>query len=367
MQINNKSVFIKVRKLNSAYSTANKKPLMDVDINRTIGASIRGVNKMLANPEEQKIIMQDIIAISPNSGEWNKELTNYWNSFSYDIPENGKELEIGFIYDINDLSKKPFIESINKGISIAKDKLESDNDLRKYIDNRLKLVIDDFKKSMSAAGTIKDVLRAKKAFDAAYDIKYKSIETIERERYKVGRPIEAFDYMLYRYCLVYSDVANEPDLTTKSPRIRFYLHSSTDIKLAKDNKVKDTRVRTKLLLEVTESVEDIENFLYAIGEASNIPEDDSDKYLKVEKLSISRADDFLRIARDKDLNIVGTIEKYISAGIFNRFEGSKIIYDATNMDEPLGNTIEEVVKYFKATANKAMVADLKTRYKNLGN
>ncbi len=367
MLTDNKTIHIKVRALTSAYAHANKKRLSEAILTNTIGSSVTSVNKMLANSNEQASIMGDIIAISPNSGEWNRELKNYWNSFAYDISETGKELEIGFIYDIYALDRERYITQINKGIRVAKDQLVTNEDLKAYIDSRIDAVEDNFKKAIKATSVISNEMQKAKMIDGAYKIKYDSIHAIESERYKVGKPINPFEYMLYRYCLVYGDVANERALVSKTNKIRFYLHSDSDIRQEKKDKQDTTRTRVKLLLQVTESIEDMENLLYAMNLGNNIPEDDVDLYEFVEKQSFARESEFIKVANNKNLKTIGTIEKYIFGGILTRSEGSQIIYNPTNMDNPIGHNMDEAVRYFKLQANASVVSELKVRYKNLAN
>ena len=55
----------------------------------------------------------------------------------------------------------------------------------------------------------------------AYKIKYDSIFNIEADRFKIGTASNPFHYMLYKYCLVYSQVANSYELVNNSKNIRF--------------------------------------------------------------------------------------------------------------------------------------------------
>lgn len=365
MLIDNKSIYIKVRKLNSAYGYANRKVLDAVQMNRTIGASVTSVNKMIANPDEQAAIMKDIIAMSPNSTDWNRHLADYWRSLSYDIPENGKELEIGFIYDFNAVSKQEYIKQVNSTITKESAKLTSDESLLKHIENRISEVNLKFDDAIKTSKVLKNELARVKAQDAAYKFKYQGIITIESDRFKFGTPIAPFEYMLYRYCLVYGDVANDKDVMSKSKKIRFYLHSDADIKREKSNTQKNERSRISALLKVTESTDDVIDMLYAMGESHTITEDDVNNYELVEKLSHSRRVDFLRIANDGNLTLVGVIEKYIAKGILSRSEGSTAIFNPINMELAIGHTMEETIGYFKNKVNNVTVSDLAKKYKNL--
>lgn len=367
MITSNKKIYIKVRPTNNAYSKANKDRIKEAQINRTIGSSRSAVNKMIANSEEQASIMKDIINVSPTSSSWNEELANYWNSLSVDISETGKELEVGFTYDISSIDKQTYITKINSGISVEKDKLISDADLEKYIETRINNIIDSFKSRLETASNIKDPVLRDKQMDEAYKLKYDQLVDIESERFKVGKPIEPFDYMLYRWCLIYRDVANEKSLMSKSPKIRFYLHSKDDIKKEVKAKQTNERNRIKLLVKVTESIDSMENLIYAMGESGNVKDmnDDTAVYEFVEKLSKLREEDFIVTANDPDLNIIGEIEKYISVGILTRTLGSKVIYNPLSDETPIGGNVQEAVMYFKNKANAGVISDFKTKYKNL--
>ncbi len=365
MLTDNKKIYIKVRKATSAYAKQNSKRLEEIQISRTIGSSVSSVNKMLANSEEQSTLMSDIIAISANDSTWTKQLKGYWDGFSYDIPENGKELEIGFVYDITALDRQTYISQINKNITVEKNKITTDEDLKDYINNRLTSVTEDFNKSIKTLTNITNVVSRQKALDEAYRVKYDSVQKIESERFKVGRPINSFHYILYRYCLVYGDVANEEVLVSKTPKIRFYLHSQEDIKKQQRAKAKTSQSRIKLLVNVIDSIESMQNLLYAMGEGSKIPTDDEDLYKEIEKISTDREVDFIRIASDSNLKLIGEIEKYIDKGILTRADGSNVIFNPLHTDSPIGNNMEEAIVYFKNQANKATVSEFKTRFSNL--
>lgn len=367
MLTDNKQIHIKIRPVTSSYAHANKKRIAEVQINRTIGSSLTSVNKINSRPDEQKAIMSDVIGIAGNSAEWNKAIKDYWNSFTYEVPESGKSLEVGFLYDISssDSIISKFINSVNSNISDKSKHLTTDENLKEYIDSRLIKINSDFKRRMQEIGSIKDLVLRDKLETQAFTNKYNNIVSIEGDRYKVGRPINAFEYILYRYCLGYAHVANEEILVTKSPNIRFYLYSDDDIK--KDKKARQTTNRTRMatLLKVTESVSSIENLLYAMNEADNMPSDDGDKYEKVETLSKTRTEDFLKVANDKNLISIGTIEKYIKYGILSRSAGSQVIYNPTSdSNDPIANNMEEGIRYFLNAANKAIISNLETRYKN---
>lgn len=365
MLTDNKYIYIKIRKRESNYGFANRKNLKKVIVRNAIGSSVSAVRSMIGNSEEQQVLMQDIISVAANSGDWNKKLSEYWNSLSIEIPEDGKKLEVGFTYDIGAIDKAGYIKSINANIEHEQSKLKTDKDLKNYIDKRLDSIEDTFNKSIKGLNSIHNPVEREKFKDNAYNVKYTSIAKVESERYKVGNPINALDYMLYRYCLHYSHVANDVELVAKSNNIRFYLQ---DLKSIKNQEVKSTKLemtKTRLLAQVMGKVQDMENLLYALGE-KEIPSDDLGVFKKVKWYSDNHEEKFIAVAGDKNIKLVGKIEKLIAYGILHSPEGSSVIYNPTNLETPLGNTMEEAIVYFNNPANKATISEFDTKFNNLG-
>lgn len=363
MLIDNKHIYIFWRKLDTSYAYANKKVLLEPP--RRIGSSISSVNKMLSKSEEQSEIMKDIISISPNSANWNEMLKLYWDSISEEIPENGRKLDISFTYDINSQSKIKYINSINSNIKSEKAKLKTDEDLQHYIDDRLEQVDSNFNKNIKALSSIKDEKAVFIAQNEAYKIKYMSLINIESERYKVGTPNTPVDYMLYRYCLVYKDVANEQSLVNKSPNIRFYLHSEQDIKKYKKHKHQLETNRISAYLKACNDISTVENIIYALGFGDSMPDNDVDKFTFLNEKSVQMTDKFIRIASNKHLKTIGLIEKYIKQSIIRRLEGSQVIVDGIDPSNILGSNIEEVISWFSNTSNNAIISDYAIRFKSI--
>ena len=363
MLINNKKIWIYWRNSDSSYSAANSKVLVEPP--RKIGSSISSVSRMLANSEEQKVLMADIISISPTSPEWHKLLKAYWDSISEEIPESGRLLNIGFVYDITSIDTAEYVKSINANIKSEKDKLATDEDLKDFVESKILDIDKDFSKRIKLLDNIKNEREHNAALNEAYKIKYDSIIKVESEHYKFGRPIDNADYMLYRYCLVYRDVANEKDLATKSPNIRFYLHSEESIKRYKQQVVDFERNRMTSYLSVIQSVSKVENVLYAMGFGATIPSDDRDKYIMLDEKSKQNVSKFIAISNDKNLETLGLIEKYIKYGIIRRLDGSQVVVDASDPSVIIGNNVDEVVTWFKLDSNKGAISEYSSKYKNL--
>ncbi len=363
MLIDNRIIWIYWKTVNNSYAYANRTVLVEPP--RKIGSSITSVNKITSNTEEQSVLMSDVLSVSPTSPDWNKVLKSYWNSISQEVPKSGKKLEIGFMYDIDSFAKKKYIDIINRNIYSEKGKLVNDKDLNDYIDNKITAAIHVFNKSVIIANKLSNEKAKDSALTDAYFKKYAIIIAAESERYKVGTPINAFEYMLYRYCLVYRDVANEFSLKDKSNNIRFYLHSDIDIKKYKELKLQNERDRMNLYLKMIKSVSSVENTLYAMGFGNEIPSEDIDKFTMLDEKSKSDTSKFINIANNSHLETLGLIEKYIKYGIINRFEGSQIIVDGNDPTIIIGNNLDEVLSWFNNKSNNATVSEYSIRFKNL--
>lgn len=360
MIVNNCKIFIHWRVHETSYAYANREGLEASP--RTIGSAVSAVSKMLGSAEEQKVLMQDVVGVSPNNELWATKLSNYWHSISEDIDVSGRELEIGFIYDIDSIEKQPAIELLNSRLEKP---LKEDQDIIDYFDTRLAKIKAVRDKAMVASGKLSG-LEGEKVAKAATDIYYNMLWAIETERYKFGVPIEVVDYMLYRYCLVYSHVANSFELVTKSPNIRFYLHSESDIKKAKEFKHKLEKDRINTYIKVIQSTSKVENILYAIGKGDTIKSmDETDQFLLLEEISKNDTKRFVSVANDKNLTTRGLIEKYVAYSLLRRLDGSQVIVDSVDPSITIGNNVSEAISFFTNEKNKANVSEYNAKFKGL--
>jgi hypothetical protein len=360
-----KSIWVYWRNKESSYAHANKDVLIEPP--RKIGSSITAVSKMVGNHLEQKDLMNSIVGISPNSTDWDKAINNYWNSIGEEIPSGGKKLDLSFTYDITDTSKLEYIKAINDNISSEKGKLTSDNDLKKYIDTRLTNVESEFKRKIEALATITDERHRDEIYNNAYKTKFDSIFRIEADRFKVGTPVNTFEYMFYKYCLVYSDVANTFDLVTKSNRIRFYLHSDEDVKKYKAAERSKSRDRMSAYRKVISDIEKVEDVLYAMGKGLDVSKDDNDNLLILEEESKNNTENFIAMVDSSTLKTRSLIEKYIIKGILKRIEGTSIIVDGVSSEITIGDDMGNAIKHFDNKNNISIIKKYEDRYKGLPN
>ena len=357
----------------SAYIKANKEVI--VPGNKIIGSSVTAVNKMISLSNELKVLMPDIIGLASTSPDWDKMVARYWNSLSEPINPVGKTLQTGFVYDITSADKQAYIIAVNEQLRLTnKPQLKTDEDLKNYIYDRLEKTNDAYDAAVLAANKLSEKDKDD-ALKAAYDAKYNSIWAIEGDHYKVGMPIVPFEYLLWKYCLVFGEVANEFAFADKSTKIRFYLSSEDAQKELEKRKLKTKEQAMSAYLNIISSRKKVIDILFAMDKGSTINQlakdhtkkEDLDLHLHILLQSEMEKDPtkFISMSSDKNVATKGLIEKYIAYNILKRLQGTNIIVDYADSSKIVGNDLEAAVTFFSNQENAATISEYETRFKDL--
>ena len=332
------------------------------------------VAKMVSLSEEMKVFMPEIIALSPSSPNFDTRVKLYWDSIAEPIPIDGKTLETGFVYDITSVDKQPYITNINAQLKQRGEKeLKTDEDLLNYIQTKWDKVEEDYNKAVINASKLGDRER-EEALKLAYTAKYDAIWVIESEHFKFGKPINVFEYLLWKYCLVYSQVANEFSFVNKSENIRFYLTSEEAKRQAEKRKMKTQNLAMQKYLEIISSKQDVLDILFALqlGEdimtlSKTLSGEDLDLQLHIllkQKMD-NDPETFTKLASDKNVTTKGLIEKYITFNILKRLQGTDIIVDYIDPSKIIGNNLDEAISFFSNQENAAIASEYMTKFKDL--
>lgn len=326
-----KKVTILTKDSESAYFRKNAK-YMPESKNR-IGSSITGVSRMRSNPAELAKYMPMLIGIDSNNPKYNELVEAWFNNISVIISDGGKNLEIGFNYD-----------------------KESD-----YI--RIKALEDDIYKEFESAKKVNSKDR-----NAAFELRTNKLIELEKTKYRYGLPINLADYMLWRWCLVYGDVAVDVSLINVAGHIRFYIHDADREKYKSEVQFATRNKAMALYVKLLEEPDKASNILwvYRQGALDVSTLDKTDKYMMLSNLANSEPNKLIAIYDDKDLDIKATIERMINSGILKRLENSNVIVDENN--DIIGNSTDEAIVFFKnSEGNKAAITRLKAKLRDLGN
>lgn len=316
----------------SLYRKANDKTLPKR--RDKIGSCVRSSRTLSSNKGEIEAYFPALIGLAPNNENFITRVKAYLNNIDVAIDELGKTFNTSFHWN----RKRDYFRFKKEEEDIETAYLNSD---RKGI----------------------------KELREALDIKITKLNLLEGEKYKYGYPVVIDDYLIYRHCLLYKDVAKDISLINSDPSIRFYFKDDqreaeriakqrNEINAAKGNFIK--------LLTDSDQFDSV--FIqYCVTNNINIPNgmsmDIIDKQTHLDKFSTQEPAKFNKLCNDKDLAIKSLIEMLISRGEFIRAIHNQNI--TTPDGEFIGANVKEAVAWFKNPANTALVNAYKNKLKNI--
>lgn len=297
-----------------------------------IGSSIRSSQVLASNRAEVEAYFPQLLGISVNNENFVTRLKQYLNNIQVPVNELGVTFDCSFRFN----HKRDYFafKAREEEIEMAYKKAnkQSTKDLR-----------------------------------AALAIKINDLNNLESEQYAVGSPVNITDYILYRHCLLYRDVAKDTALINCDPFVRFYL---------KDD-AKDKERQQKLRQEINNAKR---NYIEVIGDdemfdavyiqycvvaglpiVNSLLSERMDKENQLDKFSTSEPVKFNSIVKDKDLRIKSLIELLIARGEFVRSQFNQNI--TTQDGEFIGANMKEAIAWAKNPENENVLAAFKNKLK----
>lgn len=297
-----------------------------------IGSSIRSSQVLASNRAEVEAYFPQLLGISVNNENFVTRLKQYLNNIQVPVNELGVTFDCSFRFN----HKRDYFafKAREEEIEMAYKKAnkQSTKDLR-----------------------------------AALAIKINDLNNLESEQYAVGSPVNITDYILYRHCLLYRDIAKDTALINCDPFVRFYL---------KDD-AKDKERQQKLRQEINNAKR---NYIEVIGDdemfdavyiqycvvaglpiVNSLLSERMDKESQLDKFSTSEPIKFNSIVKDKDLRIKSLIELLIARGEFVRSQFNQNI--TTQDGEFIGANMKEAIAWAKNPENENVLAAFKNKLK----
>jgi len=327
-----RTVTISLVKNYSLYRKANDKVLPKRK--DYIGSSVSASRTLSANKEEIEAYFPNIIGLAPNNENFITRVKQYLNNIRIPVDELGKTFDISFYYR----HKKDYLR--------IKDEEENIE--------------------LTYANANKKTLKKLKE---ALNKKITNLNILESTKHRYGYPINVDDYLMYRHCLLYRDVAKDIALINAEANIRFYF---------KDDRKEAERLR-KFRVEVNKAkanyvscLADISMFdavytqyLVAANRPvlSSLAENRIDKEIKLDKFSTEEPVKFNKIFNNKDVKLMSTIETLIARGELIRSQYNQNI--TTPEGDFVGSNMNEAVAWFKNVENRSVVEALNNKLKNI--
>ena len=297
-----------------------------------IGSSIRSSQVLASNRAEVEAYFPQLLGISVNNENFVTRLKQYLNNIQVPVNELGVTFDCSFRFN----HKRDYFafKAREEEIEMAYKKAnkQSTKDLR-----------------------------------AALAIKINDLNNLESEQYAVGSPVNITDYILYRHCLLYRDIAKDTALINCDPFVRFYL---------KDD-AKDKERQQKLRQEINNAKR---NYIEVIGDdevfdavyiqycvvaglpiVNSLLSERMDKENQLDKFSTSEPVKFNSIVKDRDLRIKSLIELLIARGEFVRSQFNQNI--TTQDGEFIGANMKEAIAWAKNPENENVLDAFKNKLK----
>jgi hypothetical protein len=264
------------------------------------------LNKGITVEEEAKYLPQ-LVGSDPSKQDWAIKVDNYWKNIAVPIHiKTGRTLEVGIIYP---------------------NKETADADEEREVEVRPGIRVT----FLTGVGAL--------------------------------RPISVADYILYRYCLVYSRVAKSIHEVEASPKIRFYIHSQEEEQKAQKSALELEKDAFKEFIAATTAGKNrVKQILYIMRVDNVASMDEQAAELALHAVMKNTPAKFIEAATDKNLEMKTFIERCITKQLLTRIPNTEtIMFD----DAPIGNTMNEAIAWCTNEKNKSIVSTLEARLKGL--
>ena len=203
----------------------------------------------------------------------------------------------------------------------------------------------------------------------ALNEKINRLHILESTKCRLGYPVNVDEYLMYRHCLLYNDVAKDVALINSDSNIRFYFKDDQkeaeklrkyrlEVNKAKANYV--TCLADNDLFDSIYTQYCVQNSLPVI---SSLAKDRLEREIEIDKFSTNEPVKFNKIFNNKDIKLIANIEKLVARGELIRSQYNQNI--STPDGEFIGANIKEAVSYFKNPENASIVNAFINKLKNI--
>ena len=314
----------------SAYRRANIKSMPPR--RNIIGSSISSTRILSSNKDEVEKYFPQIIGISPNNPEFVTRVKAYLSNISFNVQDAGSTLNISFTYD----KKKDYLT--------IKEKEEKINAKRESV-------------ARNNTAAIKEAVK----------VWTQEINDLESEKAKYGHPDNIEEYLLYRHCLLYRDVAKDISLINSDSSLRFYIRDENKEAERAKRLVDERRkaMRNFLALESSDKKRNAVFIQMTVNNGGNIAEamlKTSDQQVSALMTYLNDSPDkFNDLFEDKNVEMKSFIEALIARGELIRPEYNQQISTADGTF--IGSNMNEAVAYFNNPTNKPVLEAMQNKYK----
>lgn len=299
-----------------------------------IGSSVHASRILSANKEEVDTYFPNIVGLSPSDPNFIMRVKQYLNNIRIPVDELGRTFDVSFHY------------------------------FRKSDYNRIKEEEEKIDRAYQSANR-QDITKLRIALKE----KITKLNALESTKCKLGYPINIDDYLMYRHCLLYNDVAKDVALINSDSNIRFYFKDEQkeaeklrkfrlEVNKAKANYV--SCLADNILFDAVYTQYCVLNNMPVI---SSLAEDRLEREIRLDKFSADEPVKFNKIFNNKDIKLIASIELLIARGELSRSQYNQNI---TSPDgDFIGANMGEAVAWFKNPTNASIVNVFMNKLKNI--
>lgn len=295
----------------------------------TIGSSITSCRVLSSNAGEVNAYFPALVGLSPNHADFTSRVKAWLSNIQFVVNENDVPLDISFVYN----TKKDYLDFKKKEDAI-------DEDYAKVDRTNLSAIKEAIKKRVNA------------------------LNTLESEKYKVGHPVNLEQYIIYRHCLLYRDVAKDTAIVNSDPSVRFYIKDEAK-EAEKQKKLTEYRMQAmRNFIELNASPTKRNAVYIAIVASRNenvseaLIKTDSEKTSYLMDYVNTHPDKFNKLFADKNITTRAFIETLIVRGELVRSDFNQQISTADGT--LIGSNMNGAIAFFNNPDNK----DIKELYEN---
>ena len=289
----------------------------------TIGSSITSCRTLSSNAEEVNAYFPALVGLSPNHPDFTSRVKAWLSNIQFVVNENDVPLDISFVYK----KKSDYIEFKRKEEVI-------DEEYAKVDRSNIALIKEAIKRRVDA------------------------LNTLESEKHKVGRPVNLEQYIIYRHCLLYRDVAKDIALVNSDPSLRFYIKDEAK-EAEKERKRTEQRMQAMSKFIEINGIPSKRNAIYitiVAGRNENVSEallkSDVEKQAYLMDFVNTNPEKFNKLVADKNITTKAFIETLIVRGELIRSEYNQQISTADGT--LIGSNMNAAVAFFNNPDNKDM-------------
>lgn len=314
----------------SAYRIMNRAALGKP--NTVIGSSVRSVRILLSSKGEVNKYYPELIGLSSNHPDFIMRVKQYLNNIFFDVKDGDAILNCSFRYD----HKRDYL----------KVKAEEDKILAKY-----EAVNRGNEAELYKAACVRD----------------EELTRLEQTKYQYGTPDNIAEYIIYRHCLNYPDVAKDEAFVNSNNNLRFYIKDKNKEENRKQKLIKERQIALKRFVELQANPAKFNAVYIGYCRANSINMSDAltkSNLEQIDELTSFVQDNpkkFNSIVSDKNIMEKAFIEMLILRGELVRSDYNQQIN--TPDGQFIGANMNDAIAFFNNPNNAGLKTKLESKLK----